>query len=254
MDTTWVAGALKELDAVRFEHLFGELLARHGWQTQVTQPTQDGGIDVYGWFPPSNPTIRVGFDTKRFDSGTLSSTDVSTLTEKLDPQYPMDRYCIVLTDETISGPVRHEAERQNVDIIGRRGLTDLLSALGDIVLCAQFRDGVPQSQNCTPEGLRSRFATLGLDSSLDACQAVLDGESVVANVFSTDEQIYAIERAAAADGLTTLTVESLTGLFQYRTQLAQFPPDLPTNVYWGGGASEDTPWAGKHDSDPLPIA
>jgi hypothetical protein len=38
--------ALYQLDATEFEELIGKLWERRGWETHVTQPSHDGGVDV----------------------------------------------------------------------------------------------------------------------------------------------------------------------------------------------------------------
>ena len=116
------------LTATDFEQLVGHLLAAMGFEIEVTQPTNDGGVDFRGVFTVSNAaSIAVVGQVKRFKLGSkISAKDVLDLRGRI----PVSAQGTFVTTADFAKKAREEADAegfQRVGLINGQQLIDLLT-------------------------------------------------------------------------------------------------------------------------------
>jgi restriction system protein len=78
---------IKALNPTQFEHFCRVLLQQLGFQSTVTQPTADGGIDGYGEYRQGAVSLKSAFQAKRWTDNAVGRPDIDRFRGAIQGEY-----------------------------------------------------------------------------------------------------------------------------------------------------------------------
>jgi hypothetical protein len=151
---------LQGMNPNAFEHFVAELWTFYGWNTSVTQRSQDQGIDVEAWRPSDGR--RQYIQAKRYASGNTVGSDELQQYAALRQQGDVDGV-VVVTTSRFTGPAQDLAEDLDVQLVDGRGLVEMLDDIdgghdrarrylrGTADLTGEYRARLPAEAAARPE-------------------------------------------------------------------------------------------------------
>lgn len=116
---------LQSMDAERFEQFVADLWQRQGWETAVTSPSADGGIDVVATRNDTFPEKHV-IQAKRYSEGNkVGGPDIQQYAS-LRQQEPGTDMVAVVTTSSFTSAASERADDLNVKLVDGDALVDLV--------------------------------------------------------------------------------------------------------------------------------
>lgn len=116
-----VISKLSGMDAYEFEYLIADIWEHRGWQTKVTQGSNDRGIDVIASKTTPFPQKQI-IQAKRYSKGNnIGSPEVQQYSSLRQQEDEVDAV-IIVTTSTFSPQARELARDLNVKLLDRDGL------------------------------------------------------------------------------------------------------------------------------------
>ena len=140
IDAARLRRAMQEMDPYRFEHLVADVWEFQGYETRVSQESNDRGVDVVAYKETPYPE-KVVIQAKRYgDSNTVGSPEVQQYASLL-PQEDADAVAIV-TSGAFTQQARDISEQLNVKLIDGADLCELIArhGIGQSVARSYFED------------------------------------------------------------------------------------------------------------------
>lgn len=133
-----VKSALQSMDNEKFEHWVAELWSRQGWETEVSQKSQDKSLDVLA--EKSQPYHqRHAIQAKRYQAGNKvggpSINEYATLTDYFDADA-----AVVVTTSGFTTDARERAETLGVKLVNGDDLIDMIERTEAYDLLASLAD------------------------------------------------------------------------------------------------------------------
>lgn len=128
---------LQGMDDYEFEHFVGDLWARMGWKTEVSQASNDAGIDVIA--EKHTPYLQKKIiQAKRYsDSTTVGGPDIQQYAS-LRHQDPEADSAVVVTTSRFTTSARDRAEELNVKLVDGDDLVELIDDLDAADLVREY--------------------------------------------------------------------------------------------------------------------
>ncbi len=125
------------MDDYQFEHFIGDLWGVIGWETEVSQASQDYGIDVTAWrdFPVRSKIL---IQVKRYGpNNRVGGPEVQQYHSMRDMEKNVDMAMIVTSSEFTSQAI-DTAERLNVKLVGGQRLAEIIHVWDAYDLLLQY--------------------------------------------------------------------------------------------------------------------
>jgi len=128
---------LQGMDGYEFEHFVADLWERMGWQTSVSQASNDAGIDVVAEKASPYPQKKV-IQAKRYsDSTTVGSPDIQQYASLRHQVADADSVVIVTTSR-FTNSAENRAEELNVKLVDGDALIQMIDELDALDLLEEY--------------------------------------------------------------------------------------------------------------------
>jgi hypothetical protein len=151
MDDEWgsVRNQLMSMDAYVFENFVSDLWRTRGWKTAVTEPSNDGGIDVIAIKDDPFPQKQI-IQAKCYSSGNKVSSKEVQQYSSLKQQVEGVDSVIIVTTSSFTSQAEDLASKLNVKLIDGDSLLELLSESKDTGIFTKYSISGKSSSNKSP--------------------------------------------------------------------------------------------------------
>lgn len=155
---------LQGMDNYDFEHFVADLWERMGWSAQVSQQSNDAGIDVIAEKKTPYPQKAV-IQAKRYsDSTTVGGPKIQQYAS-LKQQVPGADSTIVVTTSSFTSSAEERAKQLNVKTVDGQGLAAMVDELDARDLVSEYLD-IPMEVQTEPES-SNREAPIAFEETSD---------------------------------------------------------------------------------------
>lgn len=126
-ETTEIKQRLRNIDPYEFEHFVADLWETQGWDAEVSQASNDMGVDVNAERDDGFTTIRQAIQVKRYSEGNkIGRQDVQQY-YSMKVQDAQADSAVIVTTSSFTGPAEEWAAEHNVKLVDGDDIVEILS-------------------------------------------------------------------------------------------------------------------------------
>lgn len=192
---------LQHLDSEDFENFLADLWEERGWDTEVTPPSQDGGVDVVASRDLPLP-LKVVIQAKRYGpTSNVSSTEIQQYSSLRRQEENVDAVAVITTGG-FTEQAQQAAEALNVKLVDVDSLCELVEESNCYQLLEPYVDDTIDIQQYDPDDIFLEPLLSGDKTEQEIHNHVIEGyglnDTRPVEEYDSDEQVHLVHSSPAS--------------------------------------------------------